>query len=283
MSKATLENKFKIGEVSKMYSIPQSTLRFYDKKGIFQPEFIDENSNYRYYTMEQLIMLDTIKFMRKIGFSVKDIQDYINNLTLEETQKLLQAKLTDLQTEMEAIQETATILEKKVALIQFAKQLREQNEVTYEFIPERTIHVVNTIPTMNPKTHYSLYVRELKNSIPLNNVDFFTGDIGIVTMKEDLRLKRSPQYKGIFYLCDQTTHQCEGETKLPAGLFACYPHHGSQDTMDHSYKKILSDLDKRNYDIIGDGVELTVIDKYATKDQSELITLIQIPIKNRIV
>lgn len=45
-----VENKklFKIGEVSKMFNVSMGTLRHYEREGLLAPEYIDENTGYRY-------------------------------------------------------------------------------------------------------------------------------------------------------------------------------------------------------------------------------------------
>ena len=45
-----------------MHNIAESTLRYYDEKGIFHPSTVDPQTNYRYYTIDQFSLLDTIKF-----------------------------------------------------------------------------------------------------------------------------------------------------------------------------------------------------------------------------
>ena len=56
--------KFRVGEVSSMFSIPQSTLRYYDEIGLFKPKYTDKENSYRYYTADQFVHLDTIIFTK---------------------------------------------------------------------------------------------------------------------------------------------------------------------------------------------------------------------------
>ena len=46
-----LNKRFTIGEMAKMHNIAESTLRYYDEKGIFHPSIVDPQTNYRYYTI----------------------------------------------------------------------------------------------------------------------------------------------------------------------------------------------------------------------------------------
>ncbi len=66
-----LNKRFTIGEMAKMHNIAESTLRYYDEKGIFHPSIVDPQTNYRYYTIDQFSLLDTIKFFTPVKYSVK--------------------------------------------------------------------------------------------------------------------------------------------------------------------------------------------------------------------
>lgn len=58
------KNLFSIGEVSKIKDITIKTLRYYHKIGILTPKVIDENTGYRYYSIDQFIYIDIIKGFR---------------------------------------------------------------------------------------------------------------------------------------------------------------------------------------------------------------------------
>ncbi|CAM4353194.1 MerR family transcriptional regulator [Paenibacillus sp. MB22_1] len=51
---------FKISEFSKLSQVPVKTLRFYDQLDLLKPAYKDQQSGYRYYTSEQLLVLHRI-------------------------------------------------------------------------------------------------------------------------------------------------------------------------------------------------------------------------------
>lgn len=51
------------GELAKLFGIPKQTMFYYDKMGLFTPEFVAENG-YRYYAMPQYLTLEIILFLR---------------------------------------------------------------------------------------------------------------------------------------------------------------------------------------------------------------------------
>lgn len=50
------------------------TLHYYETIGLLIPNYIDECTNYRYYTIDQLESINKIKVLQEIGFSLKDIK-----------------------------------------------------------------------------------------------------------------------------------------------------------------------------------------------------------------
>lgn len=52
---------FQIGDVAKMFHISVGTLRHYGKLGLLQPEYIDSETGYRYYSTRQFECLNTIR------------------------------------------------------------------------------------------------------------------------------------------------------------------------------------------------------------------------------
>lgn len=76
-----MDTRFSIGEVSKLHNISVQALRLYDKKGILKPAYVDEKSNYRYYSVKHFIILDFIKQCKAMGLSLDEIKILLSNYT----------------------------------------------------------------------------------------------------------------------------------------------------------------------------------------------------------
>lgn len=86
-----VENMYTIGEVSKMFDIPISTLRYYDKEGLFPK--IERKSGIRQFSEEEIEALRVFECLKKSGLKIRDIKKFIDwtelgNETLEERKKL---------------------------------------------------------------------------------------------------------------------------------------------------------------------------------------------------
>ena len=53
-----MSTHFSIGEISRLHNLSIQTLRYYDKIGLLKPAYINKETNYRYYTIEQFVKID---------------------------------------------------------------------------------------------------------------------------------------------------------------------------------------------------------------------------------
>jgi CubicO group peptidase (beta-lactamase class C family) len=70
------EMNFKIGEVAAMFEISTKTLRIYDRLGLLKPSCINGERGYRYYSPDQIRRLEVILNLKKVGFSLKEINSF---------------------------------------------------------------------------------------------------------------------------------------------------------------------------------------------------------------
>ena len=66
---------YTIGQVAKMFHLPISTLRYYDKEGLF-PD-IQRTSGIRKFTETELEALRVIECLKKSGLEIKDIKQFM--------------------------------------------------------------------------------------------------------------------------------------------------------------------------------------------------------------
>ena len=69
------KTKLKIGEFSQMMQVTMKALRHYEQKGLLFPCKVDEWTGYRYYNVEQMQRLNTIRQLQSLGFSLDEIKE----------------------------------------------------------------------------------------------------------------------------------------------------------------------------------------------------------------
>ena len=68
-----------IGELTKLRNVNVQSLRYYEKLGILVPVYINPESGYRYYSLEQIMILDTIILCIELGIPLKDLKNYVDD------------------------------------------------------------------------------------------------------------------------------------------------------------------------------------------------------------
>ncbi len=63
--------RYTVSEFCKMVGLPYSTLRYFERIGLLEPEKDDKN-NYRQYAVEDAFRINRFKFIRSLGFEAKE-------------------------------------------------------------------------------------------------------------------------------------------------------------------------------------------------------------------
>lgn len=69
----------KIGDFARLSQVTIATLRHYDERGLLSPLNVDQDSNYRYYSVTQLPRLNRILALRDLGFSLEQILEVLQD------------------------------------------------------------------------------------------------------------------------------------------------------------------------------------------------------------
>ena len=75
-----MDQYYTTGEFARMAHVTIRTIRYYDKKGLLKPSFINE-SGYRMYSDEDFLKLQKILSLKYLGFSLNEI----GNMTIHDT------------------------------------------------------------------------------------------------------------------------------------------------------------------------------------------------------
>lgn len=120
------EYYFKIGEMAEIFDISVKTLRLYDKMKLYQPEYTDNTTGYRYYATKQVNKLNTILSLKSVGFSLKEIADMLNRqIDAAELSRILQVKKAETQKKVDTLLYNIEALE---GMIQVSEQEKEYKD-----------------------------------------------------------------------------------------------------------------------------------------------------------
>ncbi len=108
---------YTIKEISEIFDIPSSTLRYYEKEGIIP--FVKRNdSGHRVYSEIHVGMLKTINCLKDTGMPIKDIQQFaewvkLGDFSLDKRHQLFLERKKVVQQQMLELEENLKIIEEK--------------------------------------------------------------------------------------------------------------------------------------------------------------------------
>lgn len=98
---------YSIGEISKMFQLPISTLRYYDKEGLFA--HLKRVNGVRQFSESEIETLRVIDCLKRSGLEIKDIKEYmtlcsLGNATLKQRKAIFEKQKEEVLQEMEKLQ-----------------------------------------------------------------------------------------------------------------------------------------------------------------------------------
>ena len=74
---------FSVGEAAQAAHMTSETLRHYDRIGLVKPSKKDEWTNYRYYTEQDIVRLNTVRALQLMDLPLKEIKQVLEYDDLE--------------------------------------------------------------------------------------------------------------------------------------------------------------------------------------------------------
>lgn len=222
-----MKKYFSVGEAAKVANTTSETLRHYDRIGLVKPSKKDEWTNYRYYTEQDIVRLNTVRALQ------------LMDLSLQEIKKVLE--YDDLKKIIDFLEQAEKKADEKIAALQYSKSKIELAKADYErklqvkqsfngpFLkdyPERVILLSDTLemPTLdnlwNYLSHYDKVTPDLKEQFSFEDM------AGIYTENGVSRL---------FAVCISYA-DTDGLRVLPKGKYLC------ADCTEENREQMLDDL-----------------------------------------
>jgi len=107
---------YTIGQVSEMFSIPVSTLRYYDKEGLFPG--MERKSGIRKFSDKEIEALRVIECLKASGLEIREIKQFMEwttkgSATYQQRKQLFETRLKKVEEEMANLQKTKDMLKYK--------------------------------------------------------------------------------------------------------------------------------------------------------------------------
>lgn len=127
------EHFMKIGEIAAFFNVSVKAIRVYEKKGILKPAKIDEQTGYRYYTVEQVQKLNALIELKAVGFSLAEIKIILDGgLSNDQFVSVLKRKKSAWQDAIAKAENKIDAIESITERLSASKTAAKLNELTEE-------------------------------------------------------------------------------------------------------------------------------------------------------
>jgi len=269
-----MKDKFLIGELARIFNTTTETLRHYDKMNLLNPEKNADN-NYRYYDIGSMFKLSRILFLKTLGISLSDIEDYMNNKKADRLLFMLKKKNQDLEMEIQKLTNLKHKIDSKLELFEHAKT--KLGKITVETIDQRQGIFLKTIGVDDSQELKEIFKRNenyLKFSSWLVEGQVFTS-----LPKEDMENGVFNQFRYFIEVNPLDSQAPTAPIILPKNDYACMTVIGPYTDLVKHYKTLVDWIDTSGYSIVGDSIENNIVDSDYSDSADEFITELQIPIR----
>lgn len=239
------------GQMANAHCVTTKTLRFYQEKGLLEPDYVDEATGYRYYSILQSTKLDMITHLRTMGFSLDEIKEIDLNGDIANLREIAQAQLDHIHEQQQSLVAAENLARELIedCSAYLARPLVDQPML--EMIPDRHIltfdidvpdDVLAGNTDLNASDMWEWVVRKVKQSIVEKNwpLSLFR-NVSFIIQPDEIKQEYA-WLKQAFVFVDKSQGECFEESRiLPGGTHAVL-------YIDQGYSEEGASLDSQRFE-----------------------------------
>ena len=289
----THPNFYSIGEMAQLGRIPIKTLRYYDEIGLLVPSYRDPQSNYRYYTEDQLPMLYIIRKLKSFGFSLEDIRHLLKTPDITVVLRQLEGRSRELKEKIASLESLNHDLEATIARMKMgssfissfnnfdhpaAKERDHCDEILVENIP-----LYNCIYTRRLETEYQTpsvainrwaQLLDLSHRHRLRTIGAITSTYHNPPLDQFWKNKCDLEVSlAVFEALDAPFFKVSGGYQAVTTI-----HVGSHDSLIHSHVRAIRWINANGYEISGPISDQYIISPFDVTNKEDYVTKVLIPV-----
>lgn len=239
-----------VKEFATLFGLNLQTLHYYDKIGILKPSYRDANNGYRKYRFDQIYQLASIRYMRKLGYSIEAVRDFQNTADQDEALKRLKERSKAIHAQWEELMKIDNAILRKIQFIEESKGDIDFDSFRIVEYSERKYLPIGT--------EKEIYTGESFYFYPT-----------IVFYGENLK-----EFGAL--LTDDVAEEPENALVIPAGRYLVGYHKGAYEKIQESFERMKEYGKEMNLD--DTILALNIIDQFIEQKNENYATRIEIRI-----
>ncbi|WBW97131.1 MerR family transcriptional regulator [Oceanirhabdus sp. W0125-5] len=262
-----MKKYFSIGETAKINNVSIQALRLYDKMGLLKPAYVDQETNYRYYTIEQFMYIDLIRYSKYIGAPLKELSHVFNSKDIRKLmafmknqQKIVEKEITRLKNVSRAIGH----LEDK---IKYGIESKKTNEVFLKEIEKRFIIDIK-LDIKDKESDIEIKIRK-KDKLVEENELIFEGETGYFINSHLFLNKGKFEYESVYstLLGEGIENKNLDIRDIPKGKFLCITYlNDEREKAVHKLREYIKENNIETLDIVVESQLLNTLNPWENND-----------------
>lgn len=271
-----------IGKMAEINHVSIATLRHYDKLGLLKPKYLNVQTGYCYYDIQQNARLDMIAYMKELGMSLSEIAHVFEKGDLGEIEGVLAEKNEQFHQEMAELKMRHDAVERAIRSIERYRKAPSTGVPSLEFIERRYTWGVPCQNNFYETDDISAYERcvavlhqaLLKADIP--NIHSYNEGTSI--LKEDFIRGNFVAKDAFAFLDHNLSTKLNDVSIVESGMFACIYADKYEDEVPFA-TRLLEFCQNQGYRISGNYIceILTGFNVFDTEERSMYLRL-QVPV-----
>lgn len=269
----------KIGEMAELNHVSTQTLRLYARNKLLEPEYLDPETGYRYYTLEQCAKLDLIRALKSCRLSLEQIQEIFSLSSKERLLQALEEQTGVLTDEIYHLSVSRNNLSRVQKNLQILNTLPPFGQVFFEYVPERKIDVQKTEFDFFAlgQEGYEKMLRHMQNYLYENQLppSYFI-NVGTL-MEKEYFMRGTYSSHSAFIFVDDLYPEKDSVRTLPQNTYLSIV--SDKIALEAAYAKRLYEEMKRNGMTPCGDYLCEVLTQFPVHQAKELIYKIQVPVQ----
>ncbi|UUV18396.1 MerR family transcriptional regulator [Fusobacteria bacterium ZRK30] len=260
--------KYSIGEVSKLFNIPITTLRHYHNKGIFKAGYIDKDTGYRYYFSDQFELLNNILNLRYSKIPLDRIREYTENGEISLLKTIFLEQKEELERTIKELECAKKSVEERLCYIEEVKNIPDFEKVLVQHMEPEKIFTIDK--EFYKECDLELLVRALGEKTDFSH-SLTLGNVGLL-MEEYSDYNK---YTGV-YLINKDFKNLSNVSIKPEGEYLTIYFKGKRDDSPKYYKILERYIKDNNLETEGLFYEIALVSTSISPAEKEYIRRIEI-------
>ncbi|MFT9816224.1 MerR family transcriptional regulator [Lysinibacillus sp. NPDC056185] len=271
-----------IGEFSKICGVSTKTLRYYDEIGLINPDEINVESGYRYYSIEQLKKMLYINRLKSYRFSLEEIRTM---LELEEDQSeemlcsALNKKKNEIQDKLKAFEYLVKQLSHDIANLEKGIPIMSYlDDIEVQLVETKPINILFKRLIMSSDDYssgYGTYFSKLYEKIATEQ---------LTLLGKPMTIYHSPEFNPTgndTEFAIPIAESVKGTRDLPGSLCAKSVLKGAYPELTSVYANLMKWIENEGYELILPPYEIYVTDPHQANSPGDYITEVYFPVKKK--